>query len=227
MDKPFAKDHGQIVKAWSTCASVLSTSDHFSTVGGCKWESVKKRFHELIDEQQKYDSESKKASGVEEDFSERTSLMAEAVDLMKTLKETKIETAGEKQNLEKLNQQGIQIRHAAMIGLNKRNLDDGQETQQTQKNKKTPIVQAIDIAKERAQLEQARIDLETKRLDLEERKLLADQDRLKSEQERWKSEQELKIKELALQSEERRAAIEERKQLQTLLLSLVQFPNDK
>ncbi|KAH9163996.1 hypothetical protein LEN26_000240 [Aphanomyces euteiches] len=78
-DLPFAAEKGQITKAWQLLAETLMSTDNFHrAVDGRK---VQNRFLALIDEHRRFNAESAKLSGVDEEETERHALLDDFVVL--------------------------------------------------------------------------------------------------------------------------------------------------
>ncbi len=112
-DRPFAAEKGQVTKAWQALADTLVASDQFDRVVDGK--RVQNRFLTLLEEHRKFDAESAKLSGVDQEESEKHVLLDDILPLFDDAKAL----ASSKRSLvvdekEKIDQGGLLVREMAM-----------------------------------------------------------------------------------------------------------------
>ncbi|RHY19309.1 hypothetical protein DYB32_010248 [Aphanomyces invadans] len=190
-DQPFAATKGQLTKSWQLLAETLMQSDNFTRVVDSR--KVQNRFSLLVDEHIKFNSESAKLSGVDEEHREKHILLDDMVTLLEDLKRgpgakskpsTDAKPASTASDKDKADQGELIIREMAMQTMKRRadmTTEGGEQKKKTAvKGRRSSLATAIEMDSERdmaireKEIEFNRyisdLELKQRELDREERK---------------------------------------------------------
>ncbi|KAJ3283905.1 hypothetical protein HDU76_008378 [Blyttiomyces sp. JEL0837] len=136
--KPYKAPHGSMSTKWEEIASHLRKRDNISTVDGT---ACQRRFANLLEKHQQQEQQSKKDSGVEEDFDEATQLLTEiSLEMEEHENEKALKTDKEKKYLTQRESATSSVMAAAMQTLRNEKANKSNKKRKTE----SPDVEVVD-----------------------------------------------------------------------------------